>query len=252
MSLQIQIVSIEGNIGSGKSTLLANLKKKFENETINIIFLKEPVDEWSNIKDENGITMLEKFYSDQKKYSFPFQMMAYISRLKLLKDTVTKIKQDWRTYIKKRLDLMPSEDVDDQEIEFPKYVIITERSLYTDKMVFAKMLYDTGKIEFINYQIYLNWFNMFAEEFPVDKIIYVKTKPEICYKRISVRNRDGEDNIPLEYLRSCSEYHENMLDKGSSDCVCKDQLVLNGNDNIYENENILKQWISSIEKFIYN
>ena len=187
MSLQIQIVSIEGNIGSGKSTLLANLKKKFENETINIIFLKEPVDEWSNIKDENGITMLEKFYSDQKKYSFPFQMMAYISRLKLLKDTVTKIKQDWRTYIKKRLDLMPSEDVDDQEIEFPKYVIITERSLYTDKMVFAKMLYDTGKIEFINYQIYLNWFNMFAEEFPVDKIIYVKTKPEICYKNFLCR-----------------------------------------------------------------
>jgi deoxyadenosine/deoxycytidine kinase len=250
MSLQIQIVSIEGNIGSGKSTLLANLKEKFNNDNTNIIFLKEPVDEWSNIKDENGVTMLEKFYSDQKKYSFPFQMMAYISRLKLLKDTVTKIKQDWRTYIKKRLDLIPSEDVADQEIKFPKYVIITERSLYTDKMVFAKMLYDTGKIEFINYQIYLNWFNMFAEEFPVDKIIYVKTKPEICYKRISVRNREGEDNIPLDYLKSCSEYHENMLDKTSPDCVCKDQLVLNGNDDIYENKNILEEWISSIEKII--
>jgi deoxyadenosine/deoxycytidine kinase len=250
MSVQIQIVSIEGNIGSGKSTLLANLKEKFENDNTNIIFLKEPVDEWSNIKDENGVTMLEKFYSDQKKYSFPFQMMAYISRLKLLKDTVTKIKQDWRAYIKNRLDLIPSEDDDDQEIEFPKYVIITERSLYTDKMVFAKMLYDTGKIEFINYQIYLNWFNMFAEEFPVNKIIYVKTDPDTCYKRISVRNREGEDNIPLEYLKSCSEYHENMLDKASPDCVCKDQLVLNGNDDIYENKNILEEWISSIEKII--
>lgn len=252
MSLQIKIVSIEGNIGSGKSTLLANLKEKFNNDNTNIIFLKEPVDEWSNIKDENGVTMLEKFYSDQKKYSFPFQMMAYISRLKLLKDTVTKIKQDWRTYIKKKLDLIHSEDNDDdnQKIQFPKYVIITERSLYTDKMVFAKMLYDTGKIEFINYQIYLNWFNTFADEFPVDKIIYVKTDPDTCYKRISVRNREGEDNIPLDYLRSCSEYHENMLDKASPDCVCKDQLVLNGNDDIYENKNILEQWISSIEKII--
>ena len=42
----------------------------------------------SNIKDENGVTILEKFYSDQNKYSFSFQMMAYISRLKLLKDTI--------------------------------------------------------------------------------------------------------------------------------------------------------------------
>ena len=51
-----RIVSIEGNIGSGKSTLLANLKKYFNKET-NIVFLKEPVDEWSNIKDENGTTI---------------------------------------------------------------------------------------------------------------------------------------------------------------------------------------------------
>ena len=243
MSVQIQIVSIEGNIGSGKSTLLANLKKKYSDENINIIFLREPVDEWSNIKDENGVTILEKFYSDQKNYSFPFQMMAYISRLKLLKDTITQIKEHEKNNISVN-------QIGDNNLELPKYVIITERSLYTDKMVFAKMLYDTGKIEFINYQIYLNWFNTFADEFPVNKIIYVKSEPETCHRRISIRNREGEDNIPIDYLKSCSEYHENMLDKASSDCVCNIQLVLNGNDNIYENEHILKEWISSIEKFI--
>ena len=74
MNSNIQIVSIEGNIGSGKSTLLANLKKYF-NKNTTIIFLKEPVDEWSKIKDENGTTILEKFYADQEKYSFSFQMM---------------------------------------------------------------------------------------------------------------------------------------------------------------------------------
>ena len=65
-------------------------------------------------------------------------------------------------------------------------VIITERSLYTDKMVFAKMLYDTGKIEHLNYQIYLNWFDTFASEFPINKIVYVQTKPEICHERIEI------------------------------------------------------------------
>ena len=232
MNHQIQIISIEGNIGSGKSTLLANLKKYFKNNK-HVVFLKEPVDEWSKIKDENNITILEKFYIDQEKYSFSFQMMAYISRLKLLKDSIKEIK--------------------DTENDFEtKYVIITERSLYTDKMVFAKMLYDTGKIESINYQIYLNWFNTFADDFPVNKIIYVKTEPEICHQRITERHRDGEDNIPIDYLKSCSKYHDNMLDKNLSECVCNDQIVLNGNNNIYENESILNEWINSIQQFIYN
>ena len=252
MNHQIQIVSIEGNIGSGKSTLLANLKKHFKDNS-HIIFLKEPVDEWSKIKDENGTTILEKFYADQDKYSFSFQMMAYISRLKLLKDTFQQVKESQEKLIKNRnQQMLINYDEQENYFELPKYVIITERSLFTDKMVFAKMLYDSGKIEHVNYQIYLNWFNTFAEEFPVNKIVYVRADPETCHQRIATRHRDGEDNIPINYLKSCNEYHDNILDKKLSECVCKDQLILDGNHNIYENENILKDWISLIEKFIYN
>jgi deoxyadenosine/deoxycytidine kinase len=243
MNNQIQIVSIEGNIGSGKSTLLANLKEYFK-DNAHIIFLKEPVDEWSKIKDENGTTIIEKFYADQEKYSFSFQMMAYISRLKLLKDAIQQVTESQKKLIKNR--------EEDNCFELPKYVIITERSLFTDKMVFAKMLYDTGKIEDINYQIYLNWFNTFVDEFPVNKIVYVKTDPEICHQRIDTRHRDGEDNIPINYLKSCSEYHDIMMDKISSECVCKDQIILDGNHNVYENEYILKEWFNLIQKFIYN
>jgi deoxyadenosine/deoxycytidine kinase len=248
----IQIVSIEGNIGSGKSTLLTNLKKYFSNET-NIIFLREPVDEWSNITDENGVTILEKFYADQNKYAFSFQMMAYISRLKLLKDAVTEIKNKQYEYIEKKTqNLYINFNEIKSDFNYPSYVIITERSLYTDKMVFAKMLYDSGKIENVNYQIYLNWFNEFTKEFPVNKIIYVRTDPEICHQRISIRSREGENNIPLDYLKSCDAYHEAMLDKTSNECVCKCQLMLNGNNNIYEKEQILHEWIDTIQKFIIN
>jgi len=90
MNCSFIIVSIEGNIGSGKSTLLANLRTYYENNS-DVIFLKEPVDEWEKIKDENGTTILEKFYGDQNKYSFPFQMMAYVSRLKVLRDALKGI-----------------------------------------------------------------------------------------------------------------------------------------------------------------
>lgn len=235
MTPNVLIVSIEGNIGSGKSTLLDNLKNKSNNK--NIIFLKEPVDEWSKIKDKNGVTILEKFYADQEKYSFPFQMMAYISRLKLLKDTLNEAIKNTHT--------LASDDPESKST----IIVITERSLLTDKMVFAKMLYDSGKIEHINYQIYLNWFDTFANEFPVHKVVYVRATPETCYRRVGKRSREGEDKIPLDYLKRCSEYHENMLDKGSDDCVCRDQLILDGNNDIYENHSILDEWLTSIYQF---
>jgi deoxyadenosine/deoxycytidine kinase len=224
-------ISIEGNIGSGKSTLLANLREHFK-DNHNVIFLKEPVDEWAKIKDINGTTILEKFYADQEKYSFSFQMMAYVSRIKVLRDTLKE------------------NQIKNRNKENQHYIIITERSLYTDKMVFAKMLYDSGKIEDVNYQIYLNWFDTFSGEFPVHKVIYVKARPEKCYERIAKRSREGEENIPLEYLTSCSLYHDNMLDKTTSSCVCNEQLILDGNVDIYENKTQVQHWIQEIEKYI--
>ena len=105
------IISIEGNIGSGKSTLLANLEKAFANNK-NIVFLKEPVEDWESITDENGTPMLKLFYADTKTHAFAFQMMAYISRLAILK----------------------------RAIEQGYNYIITERCLDTDKHIFCKML----------------------------------------------------------------------------------------------------------------
>jgi deoxyadenosine/deoxycytidine kinase len=217
-----QIITIEGNIGSGKSTLLAHLREKYKTN-LNILFLREPVDEWENIKDENGITMLQKFYSDQKTYSFPFQMMAYISRLALLKEAIKNN---------------------------PDAIIITERSLVTDKMVFAKMLYDNENIEEVNYQIYVKWFECFACEYPIKKVIYVNSSPEICYQRIHERARLGEAIIPLDYLNTCHNYHSHMMETFTEN---KNEILeLNGNTNIKikENEHIFTQWLEDIDAFI--
>ena len=116
------IISVEGNIGSGKSTLVSELKKVlppiFNGQ---IYFLLEPVDEWEKICDTNGDSIITKFYNNQKKYAFSFQMMAYISRLKTLTELIDKIPQD--------------------------SVIICERSVWTDKNIFAKMLYEDNNIE---------------------------------------------------------------------------------------------------------
>lgn len=210
------LLSLEGNIGSGKSTLLKYLEETNKNQKI--IFLKEPVDEWEKIVDKTGKSMLQKFYEDQEKYSFSFQMMAFISRLAILKKTME---------------------------ENEHCTIISERSLYTDKYVFAKMLYESGKIEDVNYRIYTTWFDTFVNDYPVHKIIYVNTEPDICHGRIMKRCRTGEQCIPLEYLKECHQYHRDMLS-----IVKEEQLIINGNVDIYENKEKLEEWKKSIVNFI--
>ena len=217
-----KIVSLEGNIGGGKSTLLQKMREKYSNSE-NVVFVDEPVSEWDSITDENGTPMLQLFYQDQQKHAFAFQMMAFISRLSKLKEAIEKN---------------------------PTAIIITERSLYTDKMVFAEMLYRSKNISHEHYQIYLQWFQLFAKDYPVSKIIYVNTPPEICYERIAIRSRNGESTIPLEYLENCHYYHNNMLDKSSEHCVCQEQIVIDGSQNIYENRSLVDLWLEKIDEFI--
>ena len=173
------LVSIEGNIGSGKSTLVANLKEYLPH----VILLQEPVEEWNTIKDSSGVTILEKYYKNQKRWAFSFQMMAFITRLNCIRKTIK---------------------------QYPAAIIVTERSVFTDREIFARMLFDDGKIEVIEYDIYLRWFDEFTCDIKIDKTIYIQTTPELCAERVTKRNRQGE-LIPLEYLKTCHEYHENWL-----------------------------------------
>lgn len=249
MTTNYKIVSIEGNIGSGKSTLLDNLTKHYIKNT-HVIFLREPVDDWEKIKDSDGNTMLKKFYADQEKYSFAFQMMAYISRLKILRDTIQEIKEKNSVFIENRFHQILNHDKYDKEFKLPLYIIMTERSLYTDKHVFAKMLHDQGKIEDVCYQIYLNWFEEFTKDFPINYSVYVKTEPEKCYERIHKRARDGEEVIPLAYLSDCHNYHEEFLDENKGINITK--LVLDGNVDIYKNKKTVEEWLERINSFISN
>lgn len=246
MTTNYKIVSIEGNIGSGKSTLLDNLRKHYINNK-RVIFLREPVDDWEKIKDKDGNTMLKKFYADQEKYSFAFQMMAYISRLKILRDTVNDIREQLADKVSQQFNKICTGGNYDKKFKLEEYIIITERSLYTDKHIFAKMLHDQGKIEDVCYQIYLNWFDEFAKDFPINYSVYVNTEPENCYERIHKRARDGEEVIPLAYLKDCHNYHDEFLNE-----LITSKLVLDGNVDIYENEKIVEEWLEQINEFINN
>lgn len=178
------IISIDGNIGSGKTTFINELKKEVNKQKLkNIIFVDEPVELWTKICVNNE-NILEKFYQDQIKYAFSFQMMALISRIKVLKKAMK---------------------------DHPDAIIISERSLYSDKNIFAQMLYDEGKIDPHSFQIYTMWFREYIKELPKHEFIYLFSDPKIVNDRIKKRNRTGENNIDIEYLINCNDYHENMF-----------------------------------------
>ena len=213
------IVSIEGNIGSGKSTFCKYLKDHFSHyynrpHGSNVHFVDEPVDAWLSIKDTDG-NLLDHFYKSPEKYSYCFQMTAYISRLTELKRVLNKAK---------------SNDI-----------IIMERSVFSDYNVFAKMLYDSGKINEIEYQSYMMWFNHFINELPGVFFVYLKTDFSKCHERVLMRSRKEENTVSKEYLQMCENYHEDWLNSGLN------TLALDGNaDTTVHSEyvDILKQLLN--------
>ena len=156
-------------------------------ENFNVLYLQEPVDTWTTVIDPvTNENIIEKYYSDQKKYSFSFQMVAYITRLSQIKEALKNAPENT--------------------------IILTERCLHTDYNIFAKMLYDSGILEPIEYSIYCRWFYEFIGETDITGFIYLKTTPETCLQRINTRNRKGE-SVSLEYLQKCHNYHEKWLTK---------------------------------------
>ena len=226
------IISIEGNIGAGKSTILEELKSRHSGST-DIIFVKEPVDIWETVRDEDGKTILEKFYQDSKKYAFQFQVMALTTRLSLLRNTIR---------------------------ENPNCkVLICERSVDADKQIFAKMLYADGVITYMDYKIYCLLADEHARDFDMDGYVYINADADVCHRRITKRSRTGESQIELEYLQKCKSYHDDWLGKYEEWECNKNEiktkvLSLNTNTDVtYDKNDEADQgnmWINNIEQFI--
>ena len=73
-------------------------------------------------------------------------------------------------------------------------------------------------------------------------LIYVKTNPGKCEKRVIHRNRKGE-SIPLSYLENCHLYHENWLNNTNIPV-----LTFDGNRNFLNN--FPADWLTTIQTFL--
>jgi len=203
-------ICVDGPIGAGKSTMLDILKETYPEWN----FIQEPVKRWM----DEGI--LEAFYSDSKKYSYLMQSVAFIDRVRNIKEP--QIEQ----------------------------VRISERSPLADRKCFAKNCHTMGAMSDIEWNEYTRWFDWLWEEFRLEDAmsgyIYMKCSPETCMERINKRSRGEEKNIPIEYLRDLNVLYDDMIGSLPDRKV----LVLDADRDFLNDQVTRADYISKIEGFV--
>jgi deoxyadenosine/deoxycytidine kinase len=214
------LISIEGNIGSGKTTLFNILEKTLLlNDYNKKKFMKEPIDKWLNLKDNSNTNILELFYKDKSKWSFSFQICAFISKIKELEKYLI--------------------DSD---------IIITERTVLTDRECFAKELYENKLINEIDWILYNDLYDIMVKPAYIPNgIVYLECDPTISLDRVNKRNRSEESGIPLNYLNQIHTRHEEWLSATTIPI-----LRINVDENYLNNKEQLDDIISKIQVFINN
>lgn len=213
--MSIKICSFESNVGGGKSTLINKIMERVKSfeypECERYILIDEPVDEWKTIMVD-GQDILSHFYENMKEVSLPFQLIALLTRYRLFEKKIKEAKE-----LSEKLG--------------KTIIIITERTIHSDKHIFATMLHKDGFINNSGMKAYEMWNDEFSKTTNIDKIVYINTPPEICFERIKIRNRSGEESISLNYLKECQKAHdkfyEDIISKNSN-MVIDTSKIING------------------------
>jgi deoxyadenosine/deoxycytidine kinase len=148
------------------------------------------VGQWTALHNAAGKNLLELFYEDKKRWAYTFQNCAILTRLKNIQEAVQRL---------------------DRSVKGP-HIILTERSVLTDKYVFAEMLRDAGDMDPLEWELYDTWFSIFSKQHPVHGIIYLSTSSATSKDRIQIRNRQGEDRIHLDYLDALDQQHKKWIE----------------------------------------
>lgn len=226
LSGTVSFASVEGSIGAGKSTFLEFVRRFLEEYRLDatdpahvdendqekdyFLIVAEPVDEWmARVHEHNGelLSLLELFNRYPTEMGFPFQCIAFSSRLDRLKQSLTRI--------------VPT--------KFPRRIhIISERSVRSDKLFIQAVVDTTPDDPTLKHQLYA--YNRFHDVFCMDvmehhnMIIYIPTPPEECAQRIKTRDRLGECGIKNDYLTALDQGHEKMIHHFSGSVFKLDEL----------------------------
>lgn len=91
-------------------------------------------------------------------------------------------------------------------------IVVQDRTIYEDAEIFAKNLYQTKKMEKRDFQTYWELYEIMQRELqPPDLMIYLKCSLRAIKKRIKIRGRANEQDIPTAYLKKLNGLYDQWI-----------------------------------------
>ncbi|MFP4377335.1 MAG: deoxynucleoside kinase [Spirochaetales bacterium] len=159
------MIIIEGQIGVGKTTMGELLEQEFG----------FPL--YRELQRPETHTLLERFYSDQRRWAFTMQIHFLNERFRMIKE----IRREGGG--------------------------VLDRSIFGDR-IFAQVLHEDGEMSDEEYTTYTRLlYNMLEHVESPDLLIYLDCSVDTALDRIRLRNRGMESVIPREYLEHLNGHY---------------------------------------------
>ena len=155
--------------------------------------------------DENPY--LPDFYKDMKRWAFQSQLFFLSNKFRI-----------------------------HQQADRTVGVVIQDRTIYEDAEIFATALHQMRKIDNRDWQTYWSFYQTILETIqPPDLMIYLRCPMRTLRRRISLRGREMERDIPLSYLKRLECLYENWIAEYSlSDVLVLESDKLNFVDDLVD------------------
>ncbi|MBL7664134.1 MAG: deoxynucleoside kinase [Bacteriovoracaceae bacterium] len=164
---------------------------------------------------------LSDFYGDMSRWSFPLQVYFLTHRFNTHKT-----------------------------IETSSMSSIQDRSIYEDANIFARALYEQGKLDRRDYENYRTLYNSMTSYLSAPTLmIFLKRSVPKLIERIKQRGRDYEQTIPVDYLSQLNVYYDDWYKSynlGKSLIVDTDDLDFVDND--YHFDRLVQKIYESIDQ----
>ncbi len=199
-----ELIIVDGVVGSGKTTFMNLLK-----EELSLPGFEEPV---------TDNPLLEKFYHDRKRYSFPLQVFFLNRRFRMLKDAGENLTAS-----------------------------VMDRSIYGD-VIFAKLLHEGGDMEKDEFDLYQELLVNMLDHIESPKLmIYLKCDVDTAIRRIEKRGRDYEQIVERDYWERLNREYEDYFKEYN---LSKLLVIDVKNYDLLENEKDRKEVMDLVKKAI--
>lgn len=100
-----------------------------------------------------------------------------------------------------------------QELDRKPGLVVLDRTIFEDAEIFATALHETGKIDDRDWQTYWRFYSSILESIkPPDLMIYLTCSVRNLRRRIRLRGREMEQDIPLAYLKRLERLYSRWIE----------------------------------------